>query len=341
VTTLEAFLTGLKARGVELTDRGDQLGYRAPNGVLTPDDRQALKENKAEVLALLKTPPRAARTAGTQTFRRDGPHGQPAGPTSTAPGREIVPQADARTTSHKSHKSTKTVPATDSSTRVMTTGAQERRRPTTGRPLDGLSVAINGKVYPYTVWGGETLEADLLGFDTETALIVENEVPPLALASVSTGSRHCLVHPDRLGEFLLLHHDRRFVLFNCAFDYWVVAGHLAGRGESTALGAWQRVVDEGRMRDAMLLDELIRLARTDARPRPRGLAEVAREYAGLELDKQDPYRTRYAEIIGRDWAAVDRGFFDYAVKDPIATLAAYQAMYPESLELQAHGGQRP
>jgi hypothetical protein len=188
------------------------------------------------------------------------------------------------------------------------------------------------------VWGGETLDGDLLGLDTETALIVENQVPPLALASASSGAEHRLIHPDRLGEFLLRHRERHFVLFNCAFDYWVVHEHLAGRRETRALRAWARAVYDGRVHDAMLLDQLLRLARTDAHPRPRNLAEVALEYAGLVIDKTDPYRLRYGEIIGKDWATVEQGFFDYAVKDPIATLAAYQAMYPEAVKLmEAHG----
>ena len=42
------------------------------------------------------------------------------------------------------------------------------------------------------------------------------------------------------------------------------------------------------MHDTMLLDELIRLGPTDAYPRPRNLAEVALEYAGLEIDKIRP-----------------------------------------------------
>ena len=88
----------------------------------------------------------------------------------------------------------------------------------------------------------------------------------------------------------------------------------------------------------MLLDELIRLARTDAYPRARDLGVVALEYAGLEIDKGNPLRLRYTEIIGRDWAAVERGFFDYAVKDPIATLAAYHPMRAEAIQLmEAHG----
>jgi hypothetical protein len=204
-----------------------------------------------------------------------------------------------------------------------------------------LRVTISGQVFPYSVWGGEALDGDLLGFDTETALIVEHEVPELALASASSGAEHRLVHPDRLGEFLLRHRDRHFVLFNAAFDYWVIAEHLTGRRETSALRAWARAVDDDRVHDAMLLDQLIRLARTDAYPRPRDLAEVALEYAGLVIDKTNPYRKRFGEIIGKDWATVERGFFDYAVKDPIATLAAYQAMYPEAVKLMEVHGYEP
>ena len=92
------------------------------------------------------------------------------------------------------------------------------------------------------------------------------------------------------------------------------------------------------MHDTMLLDELIRLARTDAYPVARDLGVVALEYAGMEIDKDDPFRLRYGEIIGRDWAAVERGFFDYAVKEPIATLAAYHPIRAEAIKLmEAHG----
>jgi hypothetical protein len=211
-----------------------------------------------------------------------------------------------------------------------------------GRPAEFLpgtaSVTISGREYPYFVWDGRTLAGDVLGFDSETAPIVPGEVPPLALASTSSGTEHCLIHPDRVGEFIRLHRDRHLVFHNVAFDFWTVAEHLAARGEAASLGVWWEIAEANRMHDTMLLDELIRLARTDAYPRARDLGVVAREYVGLEIDKDDPFRLRYGEVIGRDWAAVERGFFDYAVKDPIATLAVYHAMRAEAIELmEAHG----
>jgi len=50
-------LTELKNRGVFVERHGDKLHYRAPKGVLTPNLRQALTENRVEVLALLKDGP--------------------------------------------------------------------------------------------------------------------------------------------------------------------------------------------------------------------------------------------------------------------------------------------
>jgi hypothetical protein len=193
----------------------------------------------------------------------------------------------------------------------------------------------------YSVYVGETLEGIWIGFDTETALIEGHKIPALALASASTGDQHRLIHPDRVGEFILAHEGLDYVFHNVAFDFWVVAEHLALRREDEALQAWWAIADDDRMHDTMLLDQLIRLARDDAHPRPRNLAEVAREYAGLVVDKSDPYRLRYAEIIGQDWADVDPGFFQYAIKDPIATWASYQTMASEAIELMEVNGYDP
>jgi hypothetical protein len=211
-----------------------------------------------------------------------------------------------------------------------------------GRPAEFIagtaSVTISGSEYNYFLWDGQALAAQVLGFDTETAPIVPGEVPPLALASASSGTEHCVIHPDRVGEFILIHRDRHIVFHNVAFDFWTVAEHLAARGEAESLGVWWDIAEADRMHDTMLLDELIRLARTDTYPRARDLGVVALEFAGLEIDKNDPFRLRYAEIIGRDWATVERGFFDYGVKDPIATLAAYHPMRAEAIKLmEAHG----
>jgi hypothetical protein len=121
----------------------------------------------------------------------------------------------------------------------------------------------------------------------------------------------------------------------------VIVKHLEATGETEALGLWWKIVDANRVHDTMHLDGLIRLGRTDADPRYRDLAVVAGEYAGHTLDKDDPYRRRYGEIKGRDWATVERGFFEYAVKDVIATQAAYRAMSVEAAGIMAAHGLDP
>ncbi|MEH1860991.1 MAG: amino acid adenylation domain-containing protein [Nostoc sp.] len=50
----EQFLANLQTKGVKIWIDGDQLGCRAPKGVMTADIQQELKERKTEILAFLK-----------------------------------------------------------------------------------------------------------------------------------------------------------------------------------------------------------------------------------------------------------------------------------------------
>ena len=47
-------LAELDRRGVVLEPNGDTLRYRAPQGALTPELREAITENKAEILSTLR-----------------------------------------------------------------------------------------------------------------------------------------------------------------------------------------------------------------------------------------------------------------------------------------------
>jgi hypothetical protein len=349
---LEKLLADLRRRGVALTIDGNDLRFRAPKGALTVADRSALAEWKQEILSTLRSEPavkglpsspppyrpKRASTTATTVEPRTKAHGRRGGRAATR--RERVSESHSGCPSHNSHNSQKS--AKPARTGVLSQVDRHHDDTQRDRPAEFIfgtaSVTISGREYPYFVWDGQTLVGEVLGFDTETALIVPGEIPPLALASASSGTEHCLIHPDRVGEFILLHRDRHLVFHNVAFDFWTVAEHLAARGEAESLGFWWEIAEEDRMHDTMLLDELIRLARTDAYPRARDLRVIALKYAGLEIDKDDPFRLRYGEIIGRDWATVERGFFDYAVKDPIATLAAYRPMRAEAIKLmEAHG----
>src|SRR5262245_20420849 len=183
-------------------------------------------------------------------------------------------------------------------------------------PPTRAAVTISGKRCPYERrWSGRRLlPADgYLAFDTETEVVdLRREVPRLALASASAGEgESCLIHPDDVGTFVLAHKGLHLVAHNSAFDFWVIEAHLRGRCEEEAVRAWWEIAARNRLHDSMLLDMLVRLARDDSYPDPRNLAVVAGAYAGLSISKDDPYRVRYGEIIGKAWGTVEQGFFEY------------------------------
>jgi hypothetical protein len=202
----------------------------------------------------------------------------------------------------------------------------------------GHTVLLGDKEYPYRRrWQGERLlpPDGYLAFDTETEVVdLTKFIPRLALASVSASEQdNCLIHPDDVGKFLLAHKSRHFVCHNAAFDFWTVEDHLRQRGEEQARHAWWEIASRNRLHDSMLLDMLVRLARDDSFPEPRHLAIVARQYTGLPINKDDPYRMRYVETLNKDWGEVEEGFFDYAVKDAIVTRLAYGALRKQGLAL--------
>ena len=201
-------------------------------------------------------------------------------------------------------------------------------------------VTLGDRTFAYQrPWDGRPLIGrGLLAFDTETPDLGTGSTPPaLVLASACAGGGQgasCLMRADQVGAFILAHPRVTWAMFNVSFDFWVVAEHLRGRGEEEALRAWWEAAESNRMDDTMLLDQLVLGAERDAGERPRNLAVVALERAGMVLDKQDPFRTRYGELLGRDWATVaEEGFFTYAIKDPIATLYAHRRLVLEAESL--------
>lgn len=190
------------------------------------------------------------------------------------------------------------------------------REPDTDAAL--VTVQLAGQRIAVHRWAGETLPDQCLAIDTETDMIQDHEVPRLRLASVAGDRGSCyLVHPDQLGGFISTHQTRHFVAHKAAFDFWVIANHLADTGNRV----WWDIAADGRLHCTMLLDELLRIAQTDEPPKHRNLAAVAKQCAGLELDKADPYRTRFAELPD-DWHA-DPGFFRYAALDALATIRTF------------------
>lgn len=181
-----------------------------------------------------------------------------------------------------------------------------------------------------------------IAFDTETVLIDRNspyDVPQIVLAAVSNQYQRYLIKPEDLALWIEKHQDQHLVCHNATFDFWVVADYLEKRAQTRfadneARKQWFQIADEGRLHDTMALDQLIRLAEEGPREiPPRNLGVVAKVYANVEVDKEDPYRTRYGEILGKRFSEVDPGFLDYAIKDSIATFAAWKGAYFKALAI--------
>jgi DNA polymerase I-like protein with 3'-5' exonuclease and polymerase domains len=200
-------------------------------------------------------------------------------------------------------------------------GPSEANRLDWFRTCENLLKRLEGVSSPYPFqWNGDQLRGTEVALDCETTLVQGEEVPDLVLVAVSDGQRSFVLQPQQLGPFLELHRSRNFVCHNTAFDFRVVKKSLSDPA------VWWEVADEGRLHDTMLLDMLISLAESDAYPRPRNLGQVAKQWAGMDLDKSDPFRTRFSELIGADWGQVDPGFFEYAVRDAEATVRSWRTM---------------
>ena len=205
-------------------------------------------------------------------------------------------------------------------------------------------------------WDGRPLrwsERDPLSFDTETTVVeyLNRDCPDLALATASDGTRTVVLRPDQVAAFLVAHKDAHFVFFNASFDVWVLDKYLDERMSlfdasglqslrQQAKNALWSALDDGRIRDALYQDMLVRIAKgegeaagwsSDSMAR-RNLGQVARAYCpDADVNKKDPYRLRYGELIGlreEEWDTIDPGFLEYAAGDAYWTWKTYQAMLP-------------
>jgi len=202
-----------------------------------------------------------------------------------------------------------------------------------------------GYELPWT--GRPFLGVPFLSFDTETAVKdrdgaeydLSRVVPPIVLATVSDGTRHAVLRPDQLPEFIRQHSDVLLVGHNIAFDYWVVWKEIHRWMGVGLWEQWERLPDAGLMDDTMLLDFLVRIADPNAAATDgmRNLDQVAR-LVGMGADKQSPYRLRFHELLGQDWSKADQGFFQYAVEDTHVTWHVYQHLREKAAALAHRAG---
>lgn len=181
------------------------------------------------------------------------------------------------------------------------------------KQIGDQKVKLGNQVFAFDLWGCSEKLQSPIAIDTETELIKGFDVPRVALISVSDGRLHRLIKPADLQAFIDQHANAHFVAHNAAFDFTVIRAALRDPL------AWVEVADQGRLHDTMILDALIRLGRDDSYPMNRDLGALAKLYLGLFIDKDDPFRLRYAELIDRPWELAEHGFFTYAIKDAIVT----------------------
>jgi predicted outer membrane repeat protein len=124
-----------------------------------------------------------------------------------------------------------------------------------------------------------------------------------ALAGASDGQTACVVPPNRLGGFLLVHAAAQLVCPNAGELHRVLHAHLGAANDTAAQQALWRFPAEGRLIDLSLLDQLVRLANDGSRRPPRpSLQELARDRAGLVLRDEDELRRAIASAPDPDVA---------------------------------------
>lgn len=203
-------------------------------------------------------------------------------------------------------------------------------------PLVSGVVVVGGRSVKFAQWAGDPMASEVLALDTETAVIEgRGSIPPVAVIQVYDGEVCWLIHPDSLAAFIVANRGATFVCHNCAFDWHVVDQHLQGAPGSAAKD-WAKVVDEDRLSDTMLLDQLVCIAEGKY-VAPRNLADLAHELLEVEVNKDDPWRLKYGELIGQDWLKVDEAAWLYAATDAVVTRDIYIKLREQAVALSVAG----
>lgn len=190
-----------------------------------------------------------------------------------------------------------------------------------------MLTTISNKEYTYSIWNNEKLNDSLIAMDTETTVRERPEIPQLVLTTASDGKLHVIIPNDKLDAFLNMHKNARFVFYNISFDFWVIKQFLPNNH------VLYTAADNNKLHDYMLLDMLYRLALNDNFPVMRNLGEASKYYANMTIDKEDPYRVRYEEILNKDLMSVPIGFLEYAIKDTIVTWIGFRQLFSKAKQL--------
>lgn len=173
-------------------------------------------------------------------------------------------------------------------------------------------------------WNGQPLDASVIAFDTETVSTCDlsREIPELVVLTASDGDRTVVVFPDAVPDFYGAHCHKDWVAWNVAFDWWVL--HQSLPHWQNNLELW---TDQGHYHDAMLLEQLVRLAegRDGEGFFNRPLGGAAQEYLGRRLTaEKKAIRMAFTPDMARDWQNVDRKYWEYAAEDAQVTFELWE-----------------
>lgn len=235
-------------------------------------------------------------------------------------------------------------------------------------------VEFGGQKYEFSWWQGEVLKGTPerpLSFDTETRAVAPArapvgdetladvpphplDVPQLALGMAHSESGTVLIHPSQMDKFVLAHKGQHWTGHNFAFDFWVL---MKGTKSLAVKNALWEMGDAGRLHDSMVLDLLLQLSEgkfrhgggkggDDTRLYSTNLAVLAAEWEVGELDKTDPYRLRFGELIGLTMEEIDNhpeaeGFLKYAVTDVISEYLIWPRQRLKGIQLMTDCGWSP
>jgi DNA polymerase I-like protein with 3'-5' exonuclease and polymerase domains len=177
-----------------------------------------------------------------------------------------------------------------------------------------------GRTYEIKEWTHENL-GRIVVIDTETEVAPFYTTPKVATIQVyNGGSNVYFVPPQRISLFINKHYDSILVMHNAPFDVDVLCKEV---GRSDLLDSHYR---RNLIRDTGVLYRLYHLADIGYVPKRWSLGLLAKQFLGIELDKDGEERVSFAQYIGKSFDSISREHKEYAAKDAIVTFLVYQKL---------------
>jgi hypothetical protein len=185
-------------------------------------------------------------------------------------------------------------------------------------------------------WNGQLLAGQFVAmYLGDSGQAAPAQVPRPILAAAASGNNVCVIRPDQLGHFLVVHGRCVIACPNAARFHWVIREYLLVNGSTGGETLWA-FSRHSRLHDLTLLDQLVRLA-TDGQgwPERRGLAKLTAKYCNLFKDERD-IEKRFAAAATTPWEPIP----PEVIRESINWACIVRDIYSRLLELaELLGGQ--